>query len=66
VTTIFHALLGEQGDLNGGDRFIGLVHEGKDIVFRFFIEYSSSRDFGPSVIGLFFKRIFERLYFGLC
>jgi hypothetical protein len=26
---------------------------GKDIVFRFIIEYSSLRDFGPSVIGLF-------------
>jgi hypothetical protein len=26
---------------------------GKEIVFRFFIEYSSLRDFGPWVIGLF-------------
>jgi hypothetical protein len=43
VTTIFHALLGEQGDLNVGGRFIGLAHKGKDIVFRFV----SSRDFGP-------------------
>jgi hypothetical protein len=28
--------------------FIGLAHQGKEIVFRFIIEYSSSlRDFGP-------------------
>jgi hypothetical protein len=37
--------------------FVGLAYQGKDIVFRFIIEYSSSlRDFGPWVIiiiGLF-------------
>jgi hypothetical protein len=36
--------------------FIGLAYQGKDIVFRFIIiEYSSLKDFGPSVIiiGLF-------------
>jgi hypothetical protein len=27
--------------------FIGLAYERKDIVFRFIIEYSSLRDFGP-------------------
>ncbi len=27
--------------------FIGLADQGKDIVFRFIIEYSSLRDFGP-------------------
>jgi len=27
--------------------FIGLAFQGKDIVFRFIIEYSSLRDFGP-------------------
>jgi hypothetical protein len=27
--------------------FIGLALVGKDIVFRFIIEYSSLRDFGP-------------------
>jgi hypothetical protein len=27
--------------------FIGLAYQGKDIVFRFIIEYSSLRDFGP-------------------
>jgi len=33
----------------GGARagFFGLALEAKDIVFRFIIEYSSSRDFGP-------------------
>ncbi len=33
--------------------FIGLAHQGKDIVFRFIVEYSSLRDFGPQVIGQF-------------
>jgi hypothetical protein len=33
--------------------FFGLAYQGKDIVFRFIIEYSSLRDFGPYVIGLF-------------
>ncbi len=33
--------------------FIGLAYQGKDIVFRFIIEYTSLRDFGPYVIGLF-------------
>ncbi len=27
--------------------FVGLAFIGKDIVFKFIIEYSSSRDFGP-------------------
>jgi hypothetical protein len=27
--------------------FVGLADEGKDIVFRFIIEYSSLMDFGP-------------------
>jgi hypothetical protein len=27
--------------------FVGLAYQGKDIVFRFIIEYSSFRDFGP-------------------
>ncbi len=33
--------------------FVGLAYQGNDIVFRFIIEYSSLRDFGPYVIGLF-------------
>jgi hypothetical protein len=28
-------------------QFIGLAYQGKDIVFRFIIVYSSFRDFGP-------------------
>jgi hypothetical protein len=28
-------------------KLIGLAHQGKDIVFRFIIEYNSVRDFGP-------------------
>jgi hypothetical protein len=27
--------------------FVGLAYQGKEIVFRFIIEYSSLRDFGP-------------------
>jgi hypothetical protein len=27
--------------------FVGLAYQGKDIVFRFIIEYSSLMDFGP-------------------
>jgi hypothetical protein len=27
--------------------FIGLAYQGKDIVFRFTIEYNSFKDFGP-------------------
>jgi hypothetical protein len=42
--------------------FIGLALVGKDIVFRFIIEYSSLMDFGPKVIiGL---SLYED--FGLC
>jgi hypothetical protein len=29
-----------------GDPFIGLAYQGKDIVFRFIIEYESLMDFG--------------------
>jgi hypothetical protein len=36
------------------DLFVCLAYPGKDIVFRFIIEYSSLMDFGPYVIkGLF-------------
>jgi hypothetical protein len=40
---------------NGMKRFefIGLAYQGKDIVFRFIIKYSSLMDFDPLVIGLF-------------
>jgi hypothetical protein len=33
--------------------FVGIALIGKDIVFRFIIEYGSLKDFGPHVIGLF-------------
>jgi len=34
--------------------FVGLTYQGKDVVFRFIIEYSRLMDFGPYVIiGLF-------------
>jgi hypothetical protein len=34
----------------GRDNFVGLAYqEGKDIVFRFIIEYSSLRDFGNNI-----------------
>ncbi len=32
---------------NSSDFVVGLAYQGKDIVFRFIIEYSSLRDFGP-------------------
>jgi hypothetical protein len=28
---------------------MGLAYQGEDIVFRFIIEYSSLRDFGPQI-----------------
>jgi hypothetical protein len=40
--------------------FVALAYQAKDIVFRFIIEYSSLRDFGPYVIGLFLYEDFER------
>ncbi len=33
--------------VHGIMKFIGLTDQGKDIVFRFIIEYSSLMDFGP-------------------
>jgi hypothetical protein len=41
-----------------GSDFVGIAYQGKDIVFRFLIEYSSLRDFGPYVIGLFLYKDF--------
>jgi hypothetical protein len=39
--------------------FVGLAYyQGKDIVFRFIIEYSSLRDFGHQVTGSIFIRQF--------
>jgi hypothetical protein len=46
---------------------VGLAYQGKDIVFRFIIEYSSLRDFGPEVIiiGLFLYEDFWNMIFWL-
>jgi len=41
--------------MNQGSLF-ALPNQGKDIVFRFIIEYSSLRDFG--LIGLFLYEVF--------
>ncbi len=41
--------------------FLALPTNARIFVFRLIIEYSSLSDFGPYVIiGLFFRRIFER------
>jgi hypothetical protein len=47
--------------------FVGFAYQGKDIVFRFIVEYSSLRDFGPLVIiiGLFLYEDFWKLIFWL-
>jgi len=39
--------------------FVGYAYQGKDIVFKFIIEYSL-RDFGPLVIYLFLYEDFVR------
>ncbi len=46
--------------------FLGLAYQGKDIVFRFITEYSSLKDFGLQVIGLFLYEDFSKMIFGLC
>jgi hypothetical protein len=33
-----------------GPWFVGLAYPGKGVVFRFIIEYSSLRDFGPYIL----------------
>jgi hypothetical protein len=35
------------GHIKQASTFIGLAYQGKDIVFKFIIEYSSLKDFGP-------------------
>jgi hypothetical protein len=47
--------------------FLSLTYQGKDIVFRLIIEYSSLRDFGPYVIiiGLFLYEDFLKMIFWL-
>jgi hypothetical protein len=41
--------------------FLGFAYQGKDIVFRFIIEYSSLKDFGLQVIGLFLYEDFSKM-----
>ncbi len=45
--------------------FIVLALVGKDIVFRFIMEYTSLRDFGPYVIYLFLYEDLENMIFWL-
>jgi hypothetical protein len=46
-TRFFLFQIREVGKWPGKSIFFGLAYQGKDIVFRFLIEYSSLRDFGP-------------------
>ncbi len=47
-------------------QLVGFAYQGKeDIVFRFIIEYSSLRDFGPYIIGLFLCEELQKMIFGL-
>jgi len=41
------------------------LDQAKDVVFRFIIEYSSLRDFGPEVMGLFLDEDFWKMIFWL-
>jgi hypothetical protein len=43
--------------------FVGVVYQGKHIVFGFIIEYSSLRNFGPQVVGLFLYEDFWKVIF---
>ncbi len=45
--------------------FVGLDYQGQNIVFRFIIEYSSLRDFGPQVVGLFLYEDLLKMIFWL-
>jgi hypothetical protein len=44
---VCHLNLPQRAELSKNELFVGLVYQGKDIAFRFIIEYSSLRDFGP-------------------
>ncbi len=41
----------------------GLAYQGKDIMFRFIIEYNSLMDFGPYVVRLFLYEYFWKMIF---
>jgi hypothetical protein len=51
--------VGHLSELESGALFIGFAYQGKDVVFRFIIEYSSLKDLGPYVIiiGLFLYEV---------
>ncbi len=52
--------------MNEPTKFIGLAMVGKDIVFRFIIDYSNLRDFGLEVVvGLFLYEDFRKMIFWL-
>jgi hypothetical protein len=52
-------------ELSHHANFIGLAYQGKDIVFRFIIKYSSLRDFGHYIIGPFLYEDFWKMIFWL-
>ncbi len=45
--------------------FVGLAYQGKDIVFRFIIEYSGLLDFGPYIVAPFLSEDFQKMIFWL-
>jgi hypothetical protein len=45
--------------------FVGRAYQGKDIVFRFIIEYSGLMDFGPYGVGPFLFEDFQKMIFWL-
>jgi hypothetical protein len=47
LCTLFHFLAFLDSKAKICFYFVGLAYQGNDIVFRFIIEYSSVRDFGP-------------------
>jgi hypothetical protein len=49
-----------------GFHFYGIAYKGKDIMFRFIIEYNSLMDFGPHVVGLFLCKDFLKMIFLAC
>jgi hypothetical protein len=53
LTFVTPLLLTPMGE-NLGFEFVGLAYQGKVVVFRFIIEYSILKDFGPYGIDLFY------------
>jgi hypothetical protein len=59
------SILSQLFEYGSAPPLLALPYQGKDIVFRFIIEYSSLMDFGACVISLFLLRIFEKMIFWL-